>query len=82
MFFFTFAGCPPSPNCVFPFKYQGKTFSQCTTYQSPYGKPWCATKVDRQGNVIWDQWEDCNECSISKFSDPEAGMYVFRITEF
>ena len=54
-------GCTiPAPNCVFPFKYQGRTFSKCTDYHSPNDKPWCATKVDRNSNVVWEQWTDCD----------------------
>merc|ERR1739838_92578 len=41
----------PEGPCVFPFKYMGKTFRQCTDYGSNDEKPWCATKVDGSGKV-------------------------------
>ena len=48
-------------SCVFPFKYKGKTYSTCTRDESVNGIPWCATKVDRSGNVVRWWWEDCKE---------------------
>jgi len=47
--------------CVFPFKYKGKTYNQCTKDESVNGMPWCATRVDRSGNVLNGKWEDCEE---------------------
>ena len=37
--------------CQFPFKWDGRTFNNCTTYKSVNGAAWCATRVrgqDRQ----------------------------------
>ena len=34
--------CQP---CVFPFKYLGVEYSQCTTVDSENGAPWCAVDV-------------------------------------
>merc|ERR1719367_977855 len=50
-------------NCIFPFKYKGKKYSECTTQDSENGKAWCATKVSSGGNVIFGRWDDCgNGC--------------------
>ena len=37
--------CQP---CVFPFKYSGVEYSQCTTVDSENGAPWCAVDVSPQ----------------------------------
>merc|ERR1712080_521990 len=37
--------------CKFPFRYRGRLFNECTTYNSENGEAWCAT---RSG-----QYEDC-----------------------
>merc|ERR1712018_65208 len=45
--------------CVFPFKYNGKTYNKCTSVESDV--PWCATQVGRDGTVITGQWGDCGQ---------------------
>ena len=50
---------PDFQPCVFPFKYNGQTYDECTTAESENGKPWCALKVDRRGEVVPNQWGDC-----------------------
>lgn len=45
--------------CIFPFQYEGQTYSSCTTAKSDNGVPWCATEVDNSGVVIPNRWEDC-----------------------
>ena len=50
-------------DCVFPFKFKGKTYNKCTKAESVNGMPWCATKVDRSGKVVNGKWDDCqDEC--------------------
>ena len=52
--------------CVFPFKYKGTTYSQCTKVDTDNGVPWCATSVDHNGIVRNSQWSDCNdECQAA-----------------
>ena len=53
--------------CVFPFIYQGKTFSSCTRFDDPDHKPWCSTLVDENGRHVCLQgkWGYCgNDCPI------------------
>jgi len=50
-------------DCVFPFKYKGVEYDECTTAGSENGKAWCALKVDRDGVVVEGQWGDCLEGS-------------------
>ncbi len=35
---------------MFPFKYDGEIYYQCTDANDPDGKLWCSTKVDEYGN--------------------------------
>ena len=53
--------------CVFPFKFQGKTYSTCTNRikHKKHNLPWCSTKVDERGNHISHQrkWGNCEEDS-------------------
>merc|ERR1712080_119118 len=37
--------------CKFPFRYRGRLFNECTTYNSENGKAWCTTQSG--------QYEDC-----------------------
>merc|ERR1719264_293745 len=50
----TYGGSP----CVFPFTFQGTTFTECTAEKDRL--PWCATKLDQEGNYIEDQWDYCD----------------------
>lgn len=42
--------------CVFPFKFEGKTYDGCTYHISKNGerdpKPWCSTKIDSNGEHV------------------------------
>ena len=48
-------------DCIFPFKFKGKTYTSCTTTESVNGAAWCATKVDSDDNVVRNFWKDCEE---------------------
>ena len=59
-------GIPGKP-CVFPFQINGTEFNVCTSYQSPFGWPRCATKesqdLDRDGSK--SSWGFCSqECPV------------------
>merc|ERR1719222_61814 len=49
-------GVPPA-NCQFPFTYEGRTFNECTYYNSNTGdgEPWCRTV----NNDIWNCLDGC-----------------------
>ena len=51
------AGTMGSRPCVFPFKYKGIAFSDCTT--ADYSHPWCPLAVDNGGNYIHGAWGEC-----------------------
>ena len=44
--------------CIFPFKYHGKTFEECTAYDANQGKVWCAVAVNSGGDMT--SWKDCD----------------------
>ena len=50
--------------CVFPFNIGAKTsFSCITDIWDPLhnGKPWCATAVDHNAQIVLDDWGYCNK---------------------
>ena len=53
-------GIEEQKNCVFPFTYEGKTYTKCTKDKSVNGKSWCAYTVYRDGVVVDGKWADCN----------------------
>ena len=66
--------------CQFPFKVADLEFTSCTTYPYPYfaefdGRPWCATKVDADGNALLaiDAWGYCTEGCPSDEGYPATG---------
>jgi len=70
-----FPNAPPTSSCqtlsgrrcIFPFKYRGKTYRQCTLDNSSNRRAWCAYRVGRDGiTAVNGEWEDCDTstCSI------------------
>jgi len=54
--------------CQFPFTYKGRTFDQCTTFNSENGEPWCQT--------IDGRLEDCmGYCPGAACYDEEYGDF-------
>ena len=41
----------PGKDCVFPFILNGKRYTMCTTATEGNQRPWCPTKLDRNGRV-------------------------------
>ena len=46
--------------CVFPFKYQGVTYDQCT--KKNHDRLWCSTMTDANGNSLINEWGNCGHC--------------------
>ena len=60
------SGDGTAQDCIFPFKYKGKTYTACVT-PSDGQKPYCATKVDSNGNLVEGKWARCNDfCKTDK----------------
>jgi len=61
--------------CIFPFKFKGKTYNQCTTDESINGKPRCAYKVNKQGKVANGKWAECEPGCPGTEVDSETISY-------
>ena len=44
-------------SCIFPFNYNGTSYSDCTTVG--HDQLWCPTQVDVDGNLLEEQWGNC-----------------------
>merc|ERR1712223_1957348 len=51
----TVSGPASGKPCVFPFTWQGKTFTSCPKEGDDQGKLWCSTMVDQAGNHVAGQ---------------------------
>ena len=56
----------PGQHCIFPFKYKGIEYSECTDVDSEkHGKSyfWCATKVNEDKEIVEGgrNWGECND---------------------
>ena len=60
-----------SKDCIFPFKFKGKTYASCTKDHTTNNKAWCATEVDSTGTVIDGKWGDCD----SSCSEADSNEY-------
>ena len=49
----------PTKQCIFPFKYDGKTYHECASVESSHG-PWCSYEVDNFGNAVIGKWGVCD----------------------
>ena len=73
----------PDKPCIFPFKYRGKTYNECTTegWGNIY---WCGTVPTAQGNAGWGLCK-CPECGCpapeskkeKETADIHKGLFFF-----
>lgn len=49
--------------CVFPFVFDNVTYTSCSMVDIGQfeGKPWCATQVDANKNVVFGKWSLCQD---------------------
>ena len=55
------SGNYPNKDCVFPFRFNGIKYNSCTMSKADLteNKPWCSTKVDRNGKHVKGNWGSC-----------------------
>ena len=66
---FCFSGASAHKPCIFPFRFNGVVYTQCTWVSAHLTehKPWCSTEVDESGHHIGGQgkWGNCGSgCPI------------------
>lgn len=54
----TLSGNTPNLPCVFPFTFDGVSYSSCIV--EGYPNPWCSTQTDSQGQHVIGEWGDCD----------------------
>jgi hypothetical protein len=54
----TVSGNTPNLPCVFPFTFDGVSYSSCIVEGFP--NPWCSTETDSQGTHVTGKWGDCD----------------------
>ena len=51
---------------MFPFRFKGETYEECTTVES-YGVPWCSTEVNTNGHHVENNWGVCGHTCPGKY---------------
>ena len=57
--------CNGGLSCVFPFKFRGVTYDECTDAEFDQ-RMWCSTETDANGDHIEGQWTLCENCTSGK----------------
>ena len=79
-----------SKQCIFPFKYNGKVYADCTSDHSHHDKAWCATEVDKYGNETkWGycdddcySWKARRNCARTDFFNEDGHCVKIREIDF
>ena len=58
----TFGGNAGGANCVFPFRYKGKMYSDCT--KANHNKLWCATTPNYDKDKKWGNCKAAGEMAF------------------
>lgn len=70
-------GCSTVDNkpCIFPLKYYGKIYNECTSLDAT--KDWCSYEVKPDGSYMPGKWSYCSEdCLQLKSTTTKEGNFV------
>ena len=70
----------PTPNCIFPFEFQGKVHENCA-WDPTEEKYWCSTLVFA-GKHVQGYWEYCDMNCLGKcvkYANLQSGMKTFDL---
>ena len=59
--------------CVFPFKYENKSYDSCTKLR--FKRLWCATLVD-ETSMVMREWGWCKDSCFANTKAIETGMII------
>ena len=71
--------------CVFPFRYNGVSYSQCTLVEAEDNKPWCSTLVDSNGDHVsgGGHYGDCSpKCPLPGTQTLHKKNLLLRLSFF
>ena len=77
----TIAGPDANKSCIFPFKHNGKVYTNCTLDGDSSGGAWCSTLVDETGNHMGgSHWGRCAQNCFSSIPRHQAEKHVSSCT--
>jgi hypothetical protein len=77
------AGAGAGKKCVFPFKYEGVRYDECTTVETEGGSSWCSVETDKGGNTVKGQWGNCDpDCATTCMTIGTQGVGANRKCTF
>ncbi|CAE7266798.1 unnamed protein product [Symbiodinium natans] len=68
------AGVGANRACVFPFRYDGVMYTECTMQKA--SEKWCATETDANGHYISGRWGHCNDACAKDSESSEVEVPV------
>ena len=63
-------GTSDGRTCVFPFRFRGETYTDCTTQADPDGRYWCSTSTDARGKHVMGKWGYCDMSCLRSADAP------------
>ena len=67
--------------CVFPFKYRGNMYNECTI--DGHDVAWCATKVNTDKTIVQDHWGHCGAGCPGSLDYPprssKTSIYIYNL---
>lgn len=70
--------------CMLPFRFRGRTYTDCTTDTDPDGRHWCSTRTDARGRHLMGNWGYCamsclrSARALPPLSETEEGCRLYH----